>query len=170
MYGVATITFAVYEDATEFVGVASATQPDISSKTATINGAGIAGDVEVPLSAQIEAMSMELTFHSYEKNIAKLMEPRRHKLELREVVQYEDPVRGELLSGSQKHVYVAVPKSATGGSVAPATSGEVKIAFAVRSWTRYIDGKIDTEIDQLNGIYRINGIDYGASIRKALGK
>lgn len=42
--------------------------------------------------------------------------------------------------------------------------------FAVRYWATYIDGKKVREIDPLNFICLIDGTDYLADVRKALGK
>ena len=42
------INFAVYEDGVEYVGMATATLPNLSAIVQTLSGAGIAGNVEVP--------------------------------------------------------------------------------------------------------------------------
>ena len=41
--------------------------------------------------------------------------------------------------------------------------------YAVRYWATYIDGKKVREVDQLNFICYVNGTDYLADVRKALG-
>ena len=41
---------------------------------------------------------------------------------------------------------------------------------AVRYWATYLDGKKVRELDPLNFICYINGTDYLAAVRKALGK
>lgn len=42
--------------------------------------------------------------------------------------------------------------------------------YAVSYYATYIDGKKKLEIDPLNYIYYVNGKDYLADVRKALGK
>ena len=170
MHDIATIDFAVYEDATEYVGIASVTMPDVNQKVAVINGAGIGGDIEVPIPGHVDAMAMEMAFRNYSSNVAKLREPRRHKLELRPAKQYEDPVRGELVTAEVKHVLVVVPKSVTGGTIAPAAPEDIKISFSVRYLATFENGRKVTEIDPFNRIYMVNGVDYAAPVRKALGK
>jgi len=170
MYDVGTIDFAVYEDSDEFLGIANATMPDKNSKVVSMSGAGIGGDVEVPVPGHYDAMSLTLNFRTYTERAAKLREHRRHNIELRAAQQNEDPVTGVLNVSSVKHVLVVVPKSASGGTLAPAASAEVGIGFSVRYWATFINGiKVD-EIDQLNRIDIINGIDYNEPVRKALGK
>ena len=43
----AVINFACYEDAKDFLGLASVTLPDVDFIVTTVSGAGIAGNVEV---------------------------------------------------------------------------------------------------------------------------
>lgn len=43
------INFAVYEDGVEYVGMAGVTLPNLSAIVQTLSGAGIAGNVEVPV-------------------------------------------------------------------------------------------------------------------------
>jgi len=170
MYEVGTIDFAVYEDADEFLGMADVTLPEKNQKTITMNGAGIGGDVEVPVNGHYDAMTLEMTFRTYTARHARLREHRRHQIELRVAQQNEDRVGGQLVTDAVKHVFVVVPKSASGGKVAPAASSDGKIAFSVRYWATYINGTKVDEIDQLNRVDVINGIDYDEPVRRALGK
>lgn len=170
MYEVGTIDFAVYEDSTEFVGMANVQLPDKNQKVITMNGAGIGGDVEVPMAGHYDAMTLTLAFRTYTEKLATLREHRRHQIELRVAQQNEDPVSGTLMVDTVKHVFVVVPKSAAGGTVAPAAAGDGNIVFSVRYWATYINGKKVDEVDQLNRVDIVNGIDYNAPIRKALGK
>lgn len=170
MYGVGTIDFAVYEDAVEFIGKASVQLPDKNQKVIVINGAGIGGDIEVPIVGHYDAMTMTLAFRAYDEKVARLREHRRHNLELRIAQQAEDPVSGTLVTVPIKHVIVVIPKSASGGTIAPATSGDCNLTFSVRYWATYIDGKKVDELDPLNRIDIVNGIDYNEPVRRALGK
>lgn len=164
------INFAVYEDANEYDGMANVTLPDLSSITATINGAGISGNVEVPIIGQYEAMTLGLSFRTPTLQAMRLTEPRRHQIDLRAAIQDEDPVAGQVITRAIKHVFVVIPKSLVGGTVAPASPTDSSGEYAVRYWAQYIDGKKVLEIDPLNNICLINGVDYLADSRKALGK
>jgi len=170
MFEVGTIDFAVYEGDDEFVGMASVTLPDKIQKTMTVNGAGIGGDVEVPVKSQYEAMSLTVAFKNYSPRVARLRQHGRHNIELRVAQQDEDPVAGQLVTAAVKHVFSLVPKSATGGNIAPATAGDMTITFSVRSWRTSYDGVLVDEIDQFNRVDIVNGIDFNADVRRALGK
>ena len=148
------INFKVYEDSVEYVGMAQATLPDLTALTQSISGAGIAGTVESVILGHFDAM---------------LSEPRRHTIDLRVAQQDEDVVAGKVVVRAVKHILVVIPKSDKGGSVAPATPSNGSGEYAVRYWATYIDGKKVREVDQLNFICYVNGTDYLADVRKALG-
>ena len=135
-----------------------------------MNGAGIGGDVEVPVNGHYDALVMEMAFRNYSPRVARLREHRRHNIELRVAQQNEDRVKGQIVTDAVKHVFVVIPKSASGGTVAPATPGDMAIAFSVRYWATFVNGKKLDDIDQLNRIDIVNGIDYDAPVRAALGK
>ena len=70
------IGFAVYEDATEYIGISEVTLPEISNITEEISGAGIGGKIESVILGAIEAMSLTLNFRTVTNNAIKLHEPR----------------------------------------------------------------------------------------------
>lgn len=170
MNDIGTITFAVYEDTDEFAGIASVKLPEKNRKVITINGAGIGGDVEVPIPGHYDAMTLEMVFRNYSPEVARLREHRRHNIELRAAQQREDPVSGTIITDSVKHVFVTIPKSASGGNIAPASPSDTTVVSTVRYWATYINGVKVDEIDPFNGFDITNGNDYNAAVRKALGK
>lgn len=170
MFEVGTIDYSVYEDATEFVGIANVQLPEKVQKSITMNGSGIGGDVEVPIRGSYDAMTLTISFRTFSEKVAALREPRRHQIELRIAQQSEDPINGTTPVNAVKHVFIGVPKSASGGTVAPASAADCNVTFSVRYWATYVDGKKVDEIDQLNRVDIVNGIDSNDPVRKALGK
>ena len=164
------INFAVYEDSVEYVGMAGVTLPNLAAIVQTLSGAGIAGNVEVPVLGHYDVMSLTLNFRTTTEHSVRLSEPRRHNIDLRMAQQIEDTVAGEVKVQSIKHVLVVVPKTDTGGTVAPAAPTNGSGEYSVRYWATYIDGAKVREIDPLNFICLIDGTDYLADVRKALGK
>lgn len=164
------INFAVYEDSVEYVGMAGVTLPNLAAIVQTLSGAGIAGNVEVPVLGHYDVMSLTLNFRTTTEHSVRLSEPRRHNIDLRMAQQIEDTVAGEVKVQSIKHVLVVVPKTDTGGTVAPAAPTNGSGEYSVRYWATYIDGAKVREIDPLNFICVVNGVDYLADVRKAIGK
>lgn len=56
--------FAVYEDATEYYGMAEVTLPEITQISEEVKGAGIAGTFDGTFVGHLEAMSLTLNFRS----------------------------------------------------------------------------------------------------------
>ena len=164
------INFAVYEDSVEYVGIAGVTLPNLAAIVQTLSGAGIAGNVELPVLGHYAVMSLTLNFRTTTEHSVRLSEPRRHNIDLRMAQQIEDTVAGEVKVQSIKHVLVVVPKTDTGGTVAPAAPTNGSGEYSVRYWATYIDGAKVREIDPLNFICEVNGVDYLADVRKAIGK
>lgn len=166
----ATINFEVYEDKTNFLGIAKATLPNLSFLVQAMSGSGIAGNVEAVMVGQMDSMSLSLDWRNLTNESASLMTPVRHSIELRVALQVEDPVKGTVEIRNVKHVFTVMPKTMTGGQIAPASTGDAGSEYAVRMWAFYIDGKEQHYLDPFNSICRVAGKDYCAPVRKALGK
>nr|WP_315101270.1 phage major tail tube protein [uncultured Catonella sp.] len=164
------IGFAVYEDAIEYLGLSEVTLPEISNLTEEISGAGIGGKIESVILGAIEAMTLTLNFRTVTNNAIKLHEPRQHNIDLRAAQQEKDTTAGTTNVVQVKHILTITPKKLNPGKVATASAAEVSGEYTVTYYATYIDGKKKLEIDPLNYIYDVNGVDYLAPVRKALGK
>jgi hypothetical protein len=164
------INCAVYEDATELMGMADCTLPEINNLTQEISGAGIAGNVESIIMGHLEAMSMTINFRTVTDSQVKLAEPRVHDIDLRVAQQQTDTSTGKISTVPVKHILKVIPKKTAPGNVAPASTADANGEYAVHYYAQYISGKKKIEIDPLNFIYYVNGKDYLKEVRKALGK
>lgn len=165
------ITYALYENGKEYLGHAKVTLPDKSYKTATISGAGVAGEVNVPYKGQVDAMTTSIEFIDNPKAAYELATPRVHKIDCRSAHEVFDEKSGMVKISAHKHVMEIFPTVRTGGTIAPATPQGSKVDFSVLSWKEYIDGKLVSEIDALrNRDIGPDGKDNLAEVRSALGK
>ena len=164
------IGFAVYEDANEYLGMTEIALPEISNITEEITGAGIAGKIESVILGAIEAMTTTFNFRTVTPNAIKLNEPRPHNLDLRVAQQERDTTASKTNVVSVKHILTVTPKKLNPGKVAAASAAEVSGEYATSYYATYIDGEKVLEIDPLNYIYFVNGVDYLEPVRKALGK
>lgn len=164
------INFGVYEDATEYYGMAEVALPDLTNLTNSISGAGIAGNYDAVTLGHIEGMTMSLNFRILTDSAIRLAEPRRHTLDLRAAQQSEDTETGAIHISEVKHVVVLTPKKLGLGKLAPSAAADVSGEYSVSYFATYIDGVKVIEIDMFNFIYYINGTDYLTEVRKALGK
>ncbi len=164
------INFAVFENSTEYYGMAEVTLPEISSITEEVKGAGISGTLESVILGHLEAMTLTMNFRTVTKEAIALLEPRDHMLDLRVAQQGKDTVAGTITVTPVKHILVVQPKKLNPGKVSPATPAEASGEYAATYFATFIDGQKVLEIDILNFIYMVNGTDYLANVRKALGK
>lgn len=164
------VNFACYEDAKEYLGMTEATLPDIEFMSETISGAGIGGEMEEVLAGMVSAMTTTLNFRTASKYAIKLTTPEIHNIDLRVAQQQRNSTSGKVQIIQIKHVLKLMPKKQGMGKVAPASPGDVSGDYATSYFATYIDGEKKTEIDPANFICYINGKDYLADVRKALGK
>jgi hypothetical protein len=158
-----------YEDSTRFLGMTDGTLPSLAAKVATMSGAGIAGELEAVSRGHFDAMTLGLNFRTNTSDAISLTEPRRHQIELRGNQQIENPTTGIIEDVLEKHVFVVMPKSYNFGSMKPNSTEDVSGEYAVRYWACYIGGKKVLEIDPINYVCSINGVDYLADERNNLG-
>lgn len=164
------IDFEVYEDARNFIGISQATLPNITFLTQQITGAGISGNVEAVLTGMVDAMSLMLNFRNATDAAVALMSPQRHNIDLRVAEQFWDTENIRKTISADKYVMVVIPKNTQPGNVAPASAADASGEYTVYYYAGYRDGKKLWEIDPWNYICNINGVDYMADVRKALGK
>lgn len=164
------VNYAIYEDAVEKLGTTEATLPDLEFMSETISGAGIGGEVEEIITGMLSAMTTTLNFRTVCTSAVSLMEPRTHKIDLRVAQQQVDSKSGNTKIVPVKHILKLKPKKTAMGKVAMASAGDVSGDYATSYFATYIDGKKVVEVDPYNFICVINGTDYLAEVRKALGK
>ena len=115
-------------------------------------------------------MTMTVNYRVTTPESIQLSEPRRHTIELRIAQQNEDPINNEIGARSEKHVMVVLPKSHNLGTAAPAAPSNGSGEYIVRYWATWLDGVKVREIDPFNFKYEVNGTDYLAPYRTALGR
>lgn len=164
------INFEVFDgELDRLLGLADVELPTLEALSETIQGAGIAGEVESPTLGHFSAMSMTLKWRSQEIQGLKLAAQKAHALELRGAVQRWNGSTGEYETQILKYVTRAVPKSAPLGTLAPSSLQEPSAEFSVRYLKVFVDGKAYLEVDPLNYICLIDGVDYLADVRSGLG-
>lgn len=164
------INYALYEDGKRFLGIAKVTMPDKVSKSFTMNGAGIGGDIEIPVVAARDAMKMKIEFRNANEAAYTLAEERVHLVDMRVIHQNLDHKAGELGESDHKFVTKIIPLSFSGGDIEVAKPQPVSGEFSVLSIKEYISNKLVSHIDPVNMIdIDHTGKDRAASIRRGLG-
>ena len=163
------VNFALYDDGNEYLGLASVALPALANKIENIEGAGLAGEIEAII-PHLNAMDITINFRTTTEQAIRLSEIRRHNIDLRIAQEHEDPVNNNITYPDEKHYMVIIPKTHNLGSIAPSSPSNGSGEYTVRYWKTWLNGKEVREVDPMNMIYKVNGVDYLADVRKALGK
>lgn len=164
------VSYAMYENGTEYMGTTEVTLPDLEFMTEELSGAGIAGTVEEVITGNMSAMTTTFNFRTVGKWTTKLLEPRVHNIDLRVAQQNMETKDGTTSVSSVKHIMKIKPKKTTLGKVSAASTADASGEYSVLYYALYVDGVKITEVDPLNFICIVNGKDYLQEVRKALGK
>lgn len=168
--GETVVNSAIYEDNTEYRGIADIQLPDIAQITTEVEGAGIAGKYTSPVIGHIESMKITLTFRTVTSETYLLATPDAHTIEIRAAQQHRDSGTGHISREAVKYVLIVRPINLKNGKLSPATTADASGEYAVSYFAAYVDGKKMVEIDPTNYIFIMNGKDYLEDVRKALGK
>ena len=139
------INLEIYEDSVNLLGVAKVKLPAIAYPCVNISGAGMMGEV-------------------------KLMSPKKHQLDMRVAEEFWDVEQADVGVWADKYVMIVRPKTTDPGTVAPMGSADTSGEYVVYYFAAYKDGKQLWEVDKRNMKCVVDGVDYMAPVRKALGK
>jgi len=163
------INFRVYEDGTNLLGVADIELPEIEYMTEKIKGAGIAGEIDSPAIGHFGSMTIKINWRTIAKSLAALASPKAHNLDFRGAIQIYDAGKGEYIISPVKVVAKCTPKKTGLGKFNPSSPTDSTSELEVLYMKLDVDEKTVAEIDKLNYICIIDGVDYLSDIRTALG-
>ncbi|BBB91055.1 MAG TPA: phage major tail tube protein [Methylomusa anaerophila] len=163
------INFRVYQDGNDLLGVADAELPSLEYMSETVKGAGVAGEVESPTIGHFGKMSLKLSWRTVTKPLVFLAKPITHALDLRGAIQNYDASSGEYKVKPLRVAVRATPKKSELGKMEMGGTGDGSNEFEVIYIKIDLDGETIAEIDKYNYICIIDGTDYLAEVRKALG-
>lgn len=167
---IAVINYALFENNNEFLGIAQVDLPSLQFMSTTLQGSGIAGEIEAVLIGQMKAMEITIKHTLLTKESIQLSTPELHTIELREIQQNMNTQTGAFAVTGVKHVIKMFPKQMDGGSLKPQSTSDPNTVGSVRYWAEYRDGKKVLELDPIAYICYVHGKDYLKAVRTAMGK
>jgi len=164
------INYSVYLNGEDLVGTAEGEFPNLEALTETVKGGGIAGEFESVVLGHFKSMALGLTWRNVTDAFVRLAGQRAYDLDLYLAQQDYNAGLGEYLARSV-HVFVkAIPKNANIGNLVVGEKTNTRTDLEVLYLKLSIDGRERIELDKLNYIFRVDGVDYLAGVRRALGK
>ena len=156
-----------YEEIPNVTGISL---PEVTPGEGEIAGAGIFGTVAKPDFFNLEAMEASVTVSEEDSKTAELLEnPSGIHLKLNYAVDKVNGL-GQEDYNSHSAVIKGYPKVIPGGDVKKGEKGEFTHTVAVRYYKKSVNGKVLHEIDPLNGVLIINGVNYAKKLNNALNK
>lgn len=168
-----TINYTVYAKMIggelELLGDTSNLQlPSFEMASDTIKGAGIIGEIDMPSYLGVGSATFTINMRIDSKKAAFLSAPGRKWFEVRWVTDKFDSSNVNIGITSHKALILAVPKKYDPGKVETGATQDGSLEFEVIYYKKLEDGEEVIEIDKLNYVYRVNGVDYAADIRSLL--
>jgi len=163
------VDYAVYLGNSRLIGTGEVTLPSINAVTADLEGAGIGGKVELPVLGKFDSMTTSIAFRTLELAMSELMTPVAKDITVRASQQVYDGAGGNLSTEGLVVQMRVMPKATDHGSMKSGEAMDGKVELEVLRLRVSVGGRELYEIDKLNCIYRVNGVDYSASIRADLG-
>lgn len=163
------INFRVYEDGKDLLGIADVELPSIDAKTDVVKGAGIAGEVDSPVMGHFGSMNLKLNWRTLTKSTVRLIQQKAHHLDIRGAIQTFDTTSGEYVVSPVKVVVRCRPKKTGLGKLDSSAVMGASNEFEVIYINISLNGKSQVEIDKYNYVCKIDGEDYLAPVRVALG-
>ena len=153
--------FNLYNNGTALVGLTGEISlPDFEGMTETLSGPGILGEIEEVIIGQFGSMELD-------EDAFKLMSPATSlNLTLRASEQFTVKSTGGIDYKGMRVVVRGRQKKLTGGTVKQGGAMDAAVTVEITYIMIELDGKQRIELDKINNVYKVNGVDLLAKIRK----
>lgn len=160
--------FNVYNDlAKKLIGISGELElPEMEAITDTLEGSGVLGEIEDPVTGQFSSMKMKIPFAVLYEDMFSIMNTTKPpQLTLRASMQCMDPSTGETGYYPVKIVVRGKASTSNMGKVVKGKKMEPEVEIEILYIKIQINNKTVLELDKLNFKYVLNGVDMLAKIR-----
>lgn len=160
--------FNVYNDsAKNLIGISGELElPEMEAITDTLEGSGVLGEIEDPVTGQFSSMKMKIPFAVLYEDMFSIMNTTKPpQLTLRASMQCMDPSTGETGYYPVKIVVRGKASTSNMGKVVKGKKMEPEVELEILYIKIQINNKTVLELDKLNFKYVLNGVDMLAKIR-----
>lgn len=162
--------FKVYVNGSpDLKGVADLQLPSFEAMTDTISGSGIAGEIESPSIGHFQSMKLTVNWTTILDDLTEFFKPQTIMLDCRLANQEFNPTKGQPEIKATRVVVKGIPVNNNLGSAQKNSKYEGSTEIEVLYIKVERDRKVLVELDKVNYIYKVGGVDYMAQIREALG-
>ena len=163
------IQYEVYDNGTRLLGIATVELPELKFKTTEVSGAGVAGTLDTPIQGSTESLELKISWRTLYKTAVKMLKHGAISLSLRAALQAYDASAGKVQIIPLRIDVRGRVKGATLGSLKPAEQMENETTLELDYLKIEVNSETTAEVDKYNFIYKVNGTDYLAKVRRAVG-
>ena len=155
-----------YLDGNKMIGVAASIDlSEVNMKTSTVSGMGINGELDSPTIGVFESIEQEVQFNTLYSSFADMLSPLSTvNLTFRAAQQVYDKTGGYAFKGLRV-VEMGRVKKFKPGKIEKGESMEATVTIELTYILIENEGVKLVEIDKLNGVFVVNGVDMLAEIR-----
>ena len=159
----------IYLAGNKMIGVAAEIKlPETKSKTGTVEGMGISGEIDSPTIGQFESMEQPIKFNTLYSSAMDMLSPLKTvEFTIRAAQQVYDKEGGYAFK-ALRVVERGRVKHFDPGTIKKSESMDASITIELTYLLIEVDGVVMTEIDKLNGVYIVNGEDVLAEVRSMI--
>lgn len=162
--------FRVYEPGNpDYKGVSDIQLPSLEHMTEAINGAGILGEYESPAFGHLSSMKLVLNWRVTSKELLSFFRPEAMEIDCRMANQEYNEQLGKHNFTANRLYVRGIPVKNDLGKVQKGSPYEGSTELEVLHMRLECDGEVLIEVDRINYIYRVGGVDYTQKLREALG-
>ncbi|UIN05299.1 phage major tail tube protein [Yersinia ruckeri] len=160
----------LFNDGRDYMGVVSSvTLPKLTRKLENYRGGGMNGSAPIDMGLDADALAMEWSMGGFDELVLQQWgAPGVDKVPLRFAGSYQRDDTGEVIA-----VEVEVRgrhKEIDGGESKQGEDSETKVSTQCTYYKLTVDGKDVIEIDVVNMVEKVNGVDLLEAHRKAIGR
>jgi len=161
--------FKVYSDNKALDGTVTVTLPSFELATEAFKGAGLAGEINVPVPGSMSAMTVTISCPVIYGELTKFMELGSTKtIDLRNEIVVQNPDNHAQEKVPNRWVLKGPLSAANPGKVEQKATGDGEITMQLYYAHHWLDGEDILEWDPFKFIYTVNGNDMLAETRQNL--
>ena len=156
----------IYDGADKLIGVhADVTLPNLEAKGDALNGPGILGEINTSAPGQFGSTTLQITFRTVTEKMAAMAATQNFRtLTIRCDVQMLDTTNG-VVHAPLKVICKGLPGGINLGKATRGSAMDAVFTLEVTYIKVDLSGKSLLELDKLNEVYNIDGVDQLAAIR-----
>jgi len=163
------INYNVYSAGEKLIGIAAeVTLPKLEPMAEEISGAGILGMFSSPTPGHFGSMQTEITFNAINDKSFSLMNPNGQTIMLRASQQGFDVSAGRISYRPLKITMIVYPAGMELGTLAVGKPTGTKNTLEILYLKIEENGSVLLELDKLNFVYTVNGVDILAAVRRQI--